>query len=103
METTNKKCSQCFYNDNCIERPEDCSSFIDKDSVAYADISEYQSTFYGNNTIEIGVGSENKSRLTVGNLVIYNTHHFNWLERKMWKLLLGFDIENVEGNKNEIN
>lgn len=96
METTNNKCSQCFYNDNCIERPEDCPSFIDKYSVAYAYTPEYQSNFYGNDTIEIGVGLENKSRLTVGNLVIYNTYRFNWLERKMWKLLLGFDIENVE-------
>ena len=37
-----------------------------------------------------------KSLLTIGNMVFYNTHRFNWFERKMWKLLLGFDIENVE-------
>lgn len=49
------------------------------------------------NTIEIGIGMpKTKSHLKVGNLVIHNTHRFNWLERKMWKLLLGFDIENVE-------
>ena len=40
---------------------------------------------------------ETKSLLKIGNMVFYNTHHFNWLERKMWKLLLGFDIANVEG------
>jgi hypothetical protein len=96
MATINKKCSQCIYNDNCIEHPDDCPSFIDRDSVAYAYTPERQDTFYGNNTLEFGVGVEHKSRLTVGNLVIYNTHHFNWLERKMWKLLLGFDIENVK-------
>lgn len=33
METTNNKCSQCIYNDNCIEKPENCPSFIDKYSV----------------------------------------------------------------------
>ena len=56
------------------------------------------------NTIEIGTGMpETKSHLKVGNLTIHNTHRFNWIERKMWKLLLGFDIENVEENKNEIN
>ena len=96
MTTINKKCSQCIYNDNCIEHPDDCPSYIDKDSVAYGLMPQDESVFYGNDTIEIGVGLENKSRLTVGNLVIYNTHRFNWLERKMWKLLLGFDIENVE-------
>lgn len=49
------------------------------------------------NTVAIGVGlPKTKSHLRVGNLVIHNTHHFNWFHRKMWKLLLGFDIENVE-------
>lgn len=49
------------------------------------------------NTVEIGIGlPKTKSHLKVGNLIIHNTHHFNWFERKMWKLLLGFDIENVE-------
>ena len=48
-------------------------------------------------TVAIGIGMpKTKSHLKVGNLVIHNTHHFNWFERKMWKLLLGFDIENVE-------
>ena len=48
-------------------------------------------------TVEIGVGlSKTKAHLKVGNLTIHNTHHFNWIERKMWKLLLGFDIKNVE-------
>ena len=52
---------------------------------------------FGYDTINIGYSlPKTKSRLKVGNLVIYNTHYFNWLERMMWKLLLGFDIENVE-------
>ena len=96
MTTINKKCSQCIYNDNCIEHPDDCPSFIDKDYVAYGIVPSDDAYFYGNDTIEIGVGLEHKSRLKVGNLVIHNTHHFNWLERMMWKLLLGFDVENVE-------
>ena len=49
------------------------------------------------NTIEVGIKLPSiKSHLKVGNLIIHNTHHFNWFHRKMWKLLLGFDIENVE-------
>jgi hypothetical protein len=49
------------------------------------------------NTVEIGTGlPKTKSHLKVGNLIIHNTHRFNWLERKMWKLFFGFDIENVE-------
>ena len=37
-----------------------------------------------------------KSLLKIGNMVIHNSHHFNWFQRKMWKLFFGFDIENVE-------
>lgn len=49
------------------------------------------------NTIEVGCGWPNiKSHIKIGNMVIYNTRRFNWVERKMWKLLLGFEIENVE-------
>lgn len=96
METTNNKCPECIYNETCIENPNDCRSYIDKDDVAYGLIPDGQGELYGNDTVEIGVGLENKSRLKVGNLIIHNTHHFNWLHRKMWKLLLGFDIENVE-------
>ena len=51
------------------------------------------------NTIAIGVGmSEVKSHIQIGNLILYNTHHFNWLHRKMWKLFFGFEIENVKEN-----
>lgn len=50
-------------------------------------------------TLDIGVGCPNiKSYLKIGNMVIHNTHRFNWFHRKMWKLLLGFDIENVKEN-----
>ncbi len=49
------------------------------------------------NTISIGqYFPKPKSILRIGNMEIHNSHHFNWFHRKMWKLLLGFDIENVE-------
>ncbi len=52
------------------------------------------------NTIEVGFGwPKTKSLLKIGNMVIHSTHHFNWLQRKMWKLFFGFDIENVKENK----
>lgn len=51
------------------------------------------------NTIEIGIGWPNiKSRLKIGNMVIHNTHHFNWFQRNMWKLFFGFEIENIKEN-----
>lgn len=51
------------------------------------------------NTLQVGYRRpKTKSHLRVGNMVIHNTHHFNWLERKMWKLFFGFEIENVEEN-----
>ena len=60
----------------------------------YSNLSEQKFNY---DTVEIGVGlSKTKSHLKVGNLIIHNTHRFNWIERKMWKLLLGFDIENVD-------
>lgn len=49
------------------------------------------------NTIEVGIGWETKSLLRVGNMVIHNVKHFNWIQRKMWKIFFGFEIENVEG------
>lgn len=49
------------------------------------------------NTTQIGCNLPNiKSHLKVGSLIIHNTHHFNWFHRMMWRLLLGFEIENVE-------
>lgn len=95
MTTISKQCERCIYNDNCMERPDDCPSFIDKDSVSDCIIASRE--VFSDNTIEIGCGLPKiKSHLTIGNMVFHNTHHFNWIERKMWKLLLGFDIENVE-------
>lgn len=65
-----------------------------KSLYGYSNLSEQK---FLSNTVEIGIGLlKTKSYLKVGNLVIHNTHHFNWFHRKMWKLLLGFDIENVE-------
>lgn len=54
------------------------------------------------NTIQVGhILPKVKSHLKIGNLIIYNTHHFNWFHRMMWKLLLGFEIENVKEKTNE--
>lgn len=95
METMNHKCARCLYNDTCIERSVNCPSFIDVNTTIFnaSGLAEAVS----NNTIEFGCGLLNtKSHLKIGNMLIYNTHHFNWLHRKIWKLLLGFNIENVE-------
>ena len=63
-----------------------------KSLYGYSNLSELDS-----NSIAIGIGMpKTKSHLKIGNLIIHNTHRFNWLERKMWKLLLGFEIKNVE-------
>jgi hypothetical protein len=64
-------------------------------------MSEYQTGYmipYDEiNTIRLGVGlSGTKSHIKIGNLIIHNTHHFNWLHRMMWKLFFGFEIENVK-------
>jgi hypothetical protein len=51
------------------------------------------------NTIAIGYGlPEIKSCLQAGNLTIMNTKHFNWLQKKMWKIFFGFDIKDVKEN-----
>ena len=51
------------------------------------------------NSFHIGYGLPKiKSHLKVGSLIIHNTHHFNWFHRMMWRLLLGFEIENVKEN-----
>lgn len=53
--------------------------------------------FYADCTLTICENMpKTKSHLKIGNIKILNTHHFSWFHRKMWKLLLGFDIENVE-------
>lgn len=38
-----------------------------------------------------------KSKIMIGsNTIIFNDRHFNWLQKKMWRLLLGIKIEDVE-------
>ena len=39
---------------------------------------------------------KNKSKMTVGNTIIFNTIHFNWLQKKMWKIFFNITIEDVE-------
>jgi hypothetical protein len=52
---------------------------------------------YEKNTIAIGIGLPKiKSYLKAGDLTIMNTKHFNWFQKKMWKLLLGFNITDVK-------
>ena len=31
--------------------------------------------------------------------VVMNTEHFNWLQKRIWKILLGIKIEDVEEDK----
>ena len=57
---------------------------------------------YEPNTLIVGYNQPKiKSHLKIGDMIIHNTHHFNWFHRMMWKLLLGFEIENVEEKINE--
>jgi hypothetical protein len=37
-----------------------------------------------------------KSKMEVGNTVIMNTKHFNWLQKIIWRILLGIKIEDLE-------
>ena len=37
-----------------------------------------------------------KSKMHVGNVVVMNTKHFNWFQKKMWKILLGIKIEDYK-------
>ena len=38
-----------------------------------------------------------KSKIMIGsNTIVFNDRHFNWLQKKMWRLLLGIKIEDVE-------
>lgn len=84
------KCTNCIYLGSCDKQPETCNEGIMVGTLLPEEA-------YMTNNVEIGIGlPKTKSHLKVGNLIIHNTHHFNWLERKMWKLLLGFDIEHVE-------
>ena len=42
------------------------------------------------------------SKIIIGNMEIYNTKKFNWLNRKMIKLIFGFKVEPIkEGKTNE--
>jgi len=43
--------------------------------------------------------SNTKSYLEVGEMIFGNSRRFNWLERKMWKYLLGVKITNKVGGK----
>ena len=38
-----------------------------------------------------------KSKIMIGsNTIIFNDRHFNWLQKKMWKILLGIKIEDIK-------
>ena len=39
---------------------------------------------------------KNKSKMTIGNTIVFNIKHFNWLQKIMWRILLGIEIEDVE-------
>lgn len=48
------------------------------------------------NEEEIFKQPEYKSKMMVGNITIMQEKHFNWLNKIMWRLLLGIKIEDVE-------
>jgi len=37
-----------------------------------------------------------KAEIIIGNIKVYNTKHFNWVNRMFWKILLGIDIKSVD-------
>ncbi len=43
-----------------------------------------------------------KTLLKIGYIRIYLTNHFNWLHKKLWKLLLNIEIENVNKQVEEL-
>lgn len=70
------------------------------------DYQNYQTAYIvpktNKNTIQVGIGLPKiKSHIKIGNLIIHNTHRFNWFHRKMWKLFFGFEIENIKEKTNE--
>lgn len=44
----------------------------------------------------IKLNDNNKSILEIGNIKVYNTKKFNWLQRKMFKIFFGIKINNLE-------
>ena len=40
-----------------------------------------------------------KSKITIGNLTIFNTKKFNWFQKKMIKLVFGIKIEDYKGDE----
>ena len=70
------------------------------------DYQKYQTAYIVPKTIDtniqIGIGLPKiKSHIKIGNLILHNTHQFNWFHRKMWKLFFGFEIENIKEKINE--
>lgn len=47
-------------------------------------------------TGDVFINNDNKSILKIGNIKIYNTKKFNWLQRKMFKIFFGIEINNLE-------
>ena len=37
-----------------------------------------------------------KSTMHIGNIVINNIKHFNWLQKIFWRILLGIKIEDIK-------
>lgn len=45
---------------------------------------------------------KNRSILHIGNAKVYNTKHFNWLNKIMFRIFFGIKIEDIkEENRNE--
>ena len=46
--------------------------------------------------VVIKLNDNNKSLLEIGNIKVYNIKKFNWFQRKMFKILFGIKINNLE-------
>lgn len=42
---------------------------------------------------------KNRSILYIGNMTIYNTKHFNWLNKIMFRIFFGIKIEDIKEEK----
>lgn len=54
---------------------------------------------YTEHTTQVFEQPKYKSKIIIGNNIIYNTHKFNWFNRIMIRLVFGFKIE--KANENE--
>lgn len=44
-------------------------------------------------------GNKAKTLIEIGYIKIYLKNHFNWFQKKMWKLILGIKITDIKESK----